>query len=46
MIEVGSVFIVAGNEFSKVTDSNKIYAYSASILAVISCIVAIISLLI
>lgn len=45
MIGFGSVFIVAGNEFSKVTDSNKIYAYSASVLAVVSCIVAILSFL-
>ena len=43
MMGFGSVFIIAGKEFSKVTDSNKIYAYSASVLAVVSCVVAILS---
>ena len=46
MIMFGSVFIVSGNEFSKVTDSNKIYAYSASILAAVSCVIALIALVI
>lgn len=41
----GSLFILASNEFSKVTDSNKIYAYSASVIALISCVVAILTLL-
>lgn len=45
MMEFGSIFIIAGNEFSKVQDSNKIYAYSASILSLVSCIVAVISLM-
>lgn len=40
----GSIFILAGDEFSKETDSNKIYAYSASIVALISCVVSIIAL--
>ncbi len=41
----GSLFTLAGNEFSKVSDSNRIYAYSASIIALISCVVAIASLI-
>lgn len=41
----GSVFLLAGREFEKETDSNKIYAYSASIIAIISCVVSIISLI-
>lgn len=46
LISTGSVLIISGNEFSKVTDSNKIYAYSASILAAVSCMLAIISLVV
>ncbi len=45
MLLLGSVFILAGGAFEKETDSNKIYAYSASILALVSCIVSIIALL-
>lgn len=45
IILLGSTFYVAGNEFEKETDSNKIYAYSASILALISCVVGVIALL-
>lgn len=41
----GSAFLLAGREFEKETDSNKIYAYSASILAMISCVVSIIALI-
>lgn len=41
----GSLFTLAGNEFSKVSDSNKIYAYSASIIALISCILTVISMM-
>lgn len=41
----GSIFALAANEFSKVSDSNRIYAYSASVIALISCIIAIISLI-
>ena len=37
----GSIVVISGVEFSKETDSNKIYAYSASIIAIISCIVSI-----
>ena len=42
---LGSVFVLAGDAFSKETDSNKIYAYSASIIALISCIVSIIAMI-
>ena len=40
----GSFFTLAGREFSKVSDSNKIYAYSASIIALISCVITVIAL--
>ena len=39
----GSLFILSGKEFSKVTDSNKIYAYSSSLIALMSCVIALIS---
>ncbi len=42
---IGSTFILAGKEFSKETDSNKIYAYSASIIALISCVIGVISMI-
>lgn len=41
----GSILIVSGGEFGKESDSNKIYAYSASIIALISCIIGIIALI-
>lgn len=41
----GSAFVLAGREFEKETDSNTIYAYSASIIALISCVVSIIVLI-
>lgn len=41
----GSIFVIAGSEFSKEVDSNKIYAYSASVLALISCTIGMIALL-
>lgn len=44
ILMIGSLMIISANEFSKVTDSNKIYAYSASVLALISGVVAIVSL--
>lgn len=44
LLPLGSIFILAGEAFEKETDSNKIYAYSASIIALVSCIVSIISL--
>lgn len=42
----GSIIFISGSEFSKETDSNKIYAYSASIIALISCVVGIVALVI
>ena len=45
LLALGSMFILAAGEFEKETDSNKIYAYSASIIALVSCIVSIIALL-
>ena len=41
----GSMFILSGNSFSKETDNNNIYAYSACIFALISCIVSILALM-
>lgn len=45
MLLLGAIFILAAGAFEKETDSNKIYAYSASIIALVSCIVSIIALL-
>lgn len=45
LLAMGSMFILAGGAFEKETDSNKIYAYSASIIALVSCIVSIIALM-
>ena len=45
LLSLGSIFILAGGAFEKETDSNKIYAYSASIIALVSCIVSILALL-
>ena len=45
LLSLGSIFILAGGSFEKETDSNKIYAYSASIIALVSCIVSILALL-
>lgn len=44
LMTFGSFFTLAGREFSKVSDSNKIYAYSASIITLISCVIALIAL--
>lgn len=44
LLFLGSAFILSGKAFEKETDSNKIYAYSASIYALISCIAAIITI--
>ena len=41
---LGAIFILAADAFEKETDCNKIYAYSASIIALVSCIVSIIAL--
>lgn len=40
----GSIGIISGSEFEKETDSNKIYAYSGAIIAIISCIVSIVAI--
>lgn len=40
----GSLFVLASNAFIKEVDSNKIYAYSACIIALVSCVVSIITL--
>ena len=45
MVLLGAIFILAAGAFEKETDSNKIYAYSGSIIALVSCIVSIIALL-
>lgn len=41
----GVIFILAGVAFYKERDSSKIYAYSASVIALISCVVGIIALI-
>lgn len=41
----GSFFYLAGKSFGEETESNKVYAYSASILALVSCVVSLIALL-
>ena len=38
LIIFGSLFTLASQEFSKVSDSNKIYAYAACIIALVSCV--------
>ncbi len=43
---LGSIFILAGRKFSQEVDSNKIYAYSASIIALISCVIGVIALIV
>jgi len=44
LLFIGSTFVLASETFRKETDSNKIYAYSGSILALIGCVISIISL--
>lgn len=44
LMTFGSLFTLAGREFGKVSDSNKIYAYSASLIALISCVITVIAL--
>lgn len=44
MLSIGSVFVLASETFKKETDSNKIYAYSGSIIALIGCVISIITL--
>ncbi|MBR3508781.1 MAG: hypothetical protein IKO03_08470 [Lachnospiraceae bacterium] len=41
---ISSMMIVSGKAFGEENDSTKIYAYSASLIALISCVVSIVSL--
>lgn len=45
MVVLGSIIIISGNSFGNETNSERIYAYSACILALISCAIGIVSLL-
>ena len=44
LLVIGSLLVISGSEFEKQQDSNSIYAYSASFIALISLIVSIISI--
>lgn len=44
MLFIGSAFVLASETFKKETDSNKIYAYSGSVIALIGCVISIITL--
>lgn len=46
IIFIGSTFVISGDKFSQESDSFKIYAYSASIIALVSCVVSVIAMLI
>lgn len=46
LLILGSAFILAGKAFERETESNKIYAYSASIFALISCVITIITMIV
>lgn len=46
LLIIGSAFILAGKAFERETESNKIYAYSASIFALISCVITIITMIV
>ena len=46
LLILGSAFILAGKAFERETESNKIYAYSASIFALISCVITIIIMIV
>lgn len=41
----GSMFILAGGQFSEEKDSNRIYAYSSCMLALVGCIIAIVAII-
>lgn len=41
---LGSLFIVSGDVFSTESDSERIYAYSASLIAVVACVISVITL--
>lgn len=43
---IGSLLYISGKSFEKEKDSNRIYAYSASIFALISCVISIVSIII
>lgn len=43
---IGSTFVISDDKFSQESDSFKIYAYSASIIALVSCVVSVIAMLI
>lgn len=45
LVLLGNIIILAGGEFEKETDSNKIYTYSESAVASVSCIASIIALM-
>lgn len=45
MVVLGSIIVISGNAFGNETNSERIYAYSACILALISCGIGVISLL-
>lgn len=40
----GSIFVIAGDEFSGEKNSNKIYGYSASIIALAGCVISVIAI--
>lgn len=44
-IMMGSFFFLAGKTFGEETESNRIYAYSACVLALVSCILSLVALL-
>lgn len=44
LILMGSIFILAGTTFGEERDSNKIYAFSACVLALVSCILSLVSI--
>lgn len=43
---LGSTFVISGDKLSQESDSFRIYAYSASIIALVSCVVIVITMLI
>lgn len=43
-VVLGSIFIISGKEFGKEKDSNRIYAYSGCIIALVSCIISLVAL--
>lgn len=45
LIFIGSFFFLSGKTFSEETESNRIYAFSASVLALVSCILSLVAML-